>query len=96
MSNSLVSVQIIPTVPAGEQVYDFVDAAIKVIEDAGVNYEVNALDTTMEGELHELLPIIEEMNDKMVELGATKVISQIKTLYVPEGIEAKTLTEKYR
>ena len=50
----------------------------------------------MEGELHELLPIIEKMNDKMVELGATKVISQIKTLYVPEGIEAKTLTEKYR
>lgn len=96
MTNALVSVQIIPTVPEGEHVYDFVDAAIKIVEDAGIQYEVNALDTTMQGDLHDLLPVIEKMNDKMVELGATKVISQIKSLYIPEGIEAKTLTEKYR
>lgn len=96
MTNSLVSIQIIPTVPAGEHVYDFVDAAINVIEEAGIKYEVNALDTTMEGNLQDLLPIIEKMNQKMVALGAEKVISQIKTLYIPQGIEANTLTEKYR
>lgn len=96
MTNALVSVQIIPTVPEGAHVYDFVDAAIQLIEEAGIKYEVNALDTTMEGDLHELLPIIEKMNEKMVELGASKVISQIKSLYIPEGIEAKTLTGKYR
>ena len=96
MTNSLVSVQIIPTVPEGEHVYDFVDAAIQMIEEAGVAYEVNALDTTIEGDLQTVLPLIEKMYDKMVALGAPKVISQIKILYVPEGITAQTLTGKYR
>lgn len=96
MTNSLVSVQIIPTVPEGEHVYDFVDAAIALIEKTGLKYEVNALDTTIEGDLHEILPLIEKMNNKMVALGAPKIISQIKILHVPTGIEIETLTGKYR
>ena len=96
MANALVSVQIIPTVPEGEHVYDFVDAAIEVIQDAGIKYEVNPLDTTMEGELTDILNVIEKMNEKLVQLGASKLISQIKILHVPAGIKAETLTEKYR
>lgn len=96
MANSLVSVQIIPTVPNGEDVYDYVDAAISVIEEAGVAYEVHPLETTMEGELAVLLAIVEEMNQVLVEKGAGKVISQVKILYNPAGVSAEGLTEKYR
>ncbi len=60
MANALVSIQIIPKTPNGEDVIPFVDAAIEVIEAAGVKYQVNPLETTMEGELSALLVIIEK------------------------------------
>lgn len=96
MANSLISVQIIPKTEKYEGVIPFVDAAIAIIDAAGVRYEVQPLETTMEGELSTLLQIIEQMNQKMIDLGAINVITQVKILYQPTGITMGTLTEKYR
>jgi len=96
MANALVSIQIIPKTKNGESVIPYVDAAISVIESSGVKYEVHPLETTMEGNLHELFTIIEKMNEKMIEMGSSNVISQVKVLYQPEGITMDQLTEKYK
>ncbi|MGG0656509.1 thiamine-binding protein [Rummeliibacillus pycnus] len=96
MANSLISVQIIPKTEKYEDVIPYVDAAIKVIDDSGVKYEVHPLETTMEGDILELMNIITKMNEKMVELGCVNVITQVKILYQPSGITMDTLTEKYR
>lgn len=96
MSNSLVSIQIIPHTQNGEDVIPYVDKAIEVIADSGVKYEVHPLETTMEGNLEDLLPIIQKMNEKMVEAGCPSVISQVKILFRPDGITMDELTEKYR
>lgn len=97
MANALVSIQIIPKTPnGGEDVIPFVDAAIEVIEAAGVKYQVNPLETTMEGELSALLVIIEKMNQRMLDMGCTSNISQIK-IYTRADNQAsmEKLTEKY-
>lgn len=96
MANALVSIQIIPKTKNGEDVIPYVDEAIRVIEESGVKYEVHPLETTMEGELTHLLQIITEMNEKMIAKGSRNVISQVKILYQPSGIEMDQLTEKYR
>lgn len=96
MSNSLVSIQIIPKTKNGDDVIPYVDAAIGVIDAAGVKYEVHPLETTMEGELPELLSVIEKMNIKMEEMGCESIISQIKVLYSPDSISMDELTEKYQ
>ncbi|PXW86098.1 uncharacterized protein (TIGR00106 family) [Streptohalobacillus salinus] len=96
MANALVSIQIIPKTKNGEDVIPYVDAAIAIIDQSGVKYQVNPLETTMEGELSELFAIIEKMNDEMVAQGCKSIISQVKVVYKPEGISMDTLTEKYR
>lgn len=96
MANALVSIQIIPKTKNGESVIPYVDEAISIIEASGVKYEVHPLETTMEGELQELFSVITKMNEKMIELGSSNVISQVKILYQPNGITMGTLTEKYR
>ncbi|QHE53366.1 thiamine-binding protein [Pontibacillus sp. HMF3514] len=96
MANSLVSIQILPKTPNGDNVIPYVDEAISVIKEAGVKYEVHPLETTMEGELSELFSVIEKMNDKMVQMGCSNVISQVKVLYQPSGASMDQLTEKYR
>ncbi|ANS76747.1 hypothetical protein AWM70_20955 [Paenibacillus yonginensis] len=96
MANALVSIQIIPKTPNGESVIPYVDRAIEVIQQSGVKHQVNALDTTMEGELTELLDIVRQMNEAVHEFGSDSIISQIKILYGPDGVSMDQLTEKYR
>lgn len=96
MANALVSIQIIPKTKNGEDTIPFIDEAIKVIANSGVKYQVNPLETTMEGDLTELLMIVEKMNEKMIELDCPSVISQIKVFYNPNGASMDQLTEKYR
>ena len=96
MANSLVSIQIIPKTKDGESVIPYVDEAIRVIQESGIKYEVHPLETTMEGELQELLEIIAKTNERMIEMGSYNVISQVKVLYQPDGITMEQLTEKHR
>jgi len=96
MGNALLSIQIIPKTKNGEDVIPYVDKAIAVIEKSGVPYQVNPLETTMEGDLALLFSIVEEMNEAMIENGSSNVISQIKVLYQPSGASMDKLTEKYR
>lgn len=94
MANALVSIQIIPKTPNGEDVIPYVDEAIAVIEAAGVPFKVSPLETTMEGELSELLAVVQKMSEKMLEKGSPSVISQVK-IFHKEGASMKALTEKY-
>ena len=96
MTNALVSIQIIPKTPNGEDVIPYVDAAIAIIDEAGVPYQVSPLETTMEGDLTNLLGIVQKMNERMVELGSQSIISQVKIFYKPDGASMDKLTEKYR
>jgi len=96
MTNALVSIQIIPKMPNGEDVIPLVDAAIAVIDESGVPYQVSPLETTMEGNLTELLAIVEKMNERMIEKGSLSIISQVKIFYKPDGASMDKLTEKYR
>jgi uncharacterized protein (TIGR00106 family) len=96
MSKSLVSIQIIPKPKNGEDVIPYVDEAISVIHEAGIKYKVHPLETTMEGDLEHLFDIIRRMNERMIEMGSKNVISQIKVLYQPDGIQMDDLTGKYK
>lgn len=96
MSTTLMSVQIIPKTKHIEEVIPAVDEAIKIIIESGVKYQVQPLETTLEGELNELLEIVQKMNERMIEIGCHNVITQMKILYQPQGISMDDLTEKYR
>ncbi|EHS7221262.1 thiamine-binding protein [Staphylococcus pseudintermedius] len=95
MIDTLMSIQIIPQTPHGEDVIPFVDEAIKVIDESGLNYRVGPLETTVEGEMSSLLILIQKMNERMVELESPSIISQVKFYHVTEGISIETLTGKY-
>ncbi|MDN4090708.1 MULTISPECIES: MTH1187 family thiamine-binding protein [Paenibacillus] len=96
MANTLLSIQVIPKTPNNEDSYPYVDKAIEVIQHSGVKHQVNPLDTTMEGELDELLKVVKEMHEALTEAGSPSVISQIKIAHNPQGISMNKLTEKYR
>lgn len=96
MANTLLSIQVIPKTPNGEDSIPYVDRAIEVIQRSGVTHQVHPLETTMEGELEDLLKIVKDMHDALTAAGSPSVISQIKIAHNPQGISMDKLTEKYR
>lgn len=95
MQDTLMSVQIIPRTSNNEDVIPYVDEAIKIIDESGMHYRVGPLETTVQGEMSECLILIQKLNERMVELECSSIISQVKFYHVPEGIDIETLTGKY-
>ena len=84
-------------IPGGvEDVYGVVDSVIAMIASRGVKYVVGPMGTTMEGELHQLLEIVEEAQTLCVEKGASRVMSVVKIDYKPEGSTIDEKIAKYR
>lgn len=94
MSNANVSLQILPVVEE-EKLYPLVDEVIDFIDKSNVKYTVGPMETTMEGELDELLEIVKKAQDICIEKEAGRV-SVVKIDYKPEGVTMDEKISKYR
>ncbi|BBI34509.1 thiamine-binding protein [Cohnella abietis] len=92
MAQALLSIQILPKVKPGEEVIPYVDRAIEIIKESGVNYRVGPLETTIEGDLDLLIDIVKRMNAAMFEMGSPSVMSQIKL--VVDGQEGASISKQ--
>lgn len=95
MSVVNLSLQVLPNVPEG-QTYEVVDEAIRIIRESGVKYLVGPMETTMEGELDDLLEVVKKAQDACIKGGALRVMSIIKIDYRPEGVTMEEKIHKYR
>ena len=89
------SLQILPMVPE-ERIYPVVDSVIEMIEKSGVKYEVGPMETTMEGELDELLGIVKKAHVVCTGQGASRIVSIVKIDYKREGVTMDEKVAKYR
>ena len=83
-----VSVQVLPLHP---NPYPIVDRAIAAIDASGVQYEVGPLETTMEGELDELLEVAKAAHRACFVDGVDKVVTLIK---IADAVGGTTIAEK--
>jgi uncharacterized protein (TIGR00106 family) len=90
-----VSLQVVPRIDGGDT-YRVVDRVIDLIRDSGVKYVVGPMETTMEGELHELLAIVEKAQEVCIREGAERVISVVKIDYSKKGVTIDEKIKKYR
>ena len=90
-----IAIQVLPKVETDGEVVRIVDDVISYIQSTGLNYQVGAFETTIEGENYEeLMDIAKECLKVAVRSGAPKVSAYIKAVYRLEGdiltIEQKT------
>ena len=89
------SLQVLPRVP-DERIYPVVDEVIKMISETGLYYVVGPMETTIEGELDDLLEIVKRAQEICINEGATRVMSMIKLDYKPEGVTIDEKIGKYK
>ncbi|MGI8533063.1 MAG: thiamine-binding protein [Geodermatophilaceae bacterium] len=95
----IVEIQCLPS-PAGtaEDPHAHIEAAIAIIADSGVHYEVGPLGTTFEGDPDRLWPLLRRIHEAVLDAGATTAISVVK-IAEGRGESARTmdsLTAKFR
>lgn len=89
------SLQVLPCVEA-DRLYQVVDRVIEMIDGSGVKYVVGPMETTMEGELDDLLEIVKKAQRICTEEGAKRVASVVKIDYKEEGVTIDEKMDKYR
>lgn len=79
----IAEIQVLPT-PAGNEAQRFahVDAAIEVIRASGLDHEVGALGTTVEGPPEQVWALLRAVHEATLAAGAASCVTQIK---VAEG-----------
>ena len=73
----MVAFQVTPRVKEGNN-FEVVDKAIEVVKEASVLFQVGAMETTMKGELNQLLDIVKNADEACCDAGAVEVITNIK------------------
>ena len=95
MPNANLSLQILPMV-SQDQVYSVVDKVINLIQVSGLPHVVGPMETTLEGDLDNLLDLVKKAQQACVEAGANRIVSIIKIDYSPDGVTINEKIGKYR
>lgn len=98
MHNYLVnaSIQIIPIV-TDKHPYDWVDEAIRVIQQSGIKYEVGPFSTTLEGTYDDVLKTMQEVNEFLFQRECSEWITNFQVqIRSKEDIVGSEKTQKFR
>ncbi len=90
------SLQIVPIVQ-DKHPYEWVDEAIMVIQQSGINYEVGPFATVLEGSYEQVMNVIHAVNEYLLAKGCKEWISNIQLQVRSDGdITGVEKTEKFR
>lgn len=84
MANAAMAIQVLPEADSTKELLRLVDVAIAEIDASGLSYEVGAFETTVEGDLDDLIKLLHQIQTQVTESGAPKISSYIKLSYAPE------------
>lgn len=98
MPRSSVSLQMLPIVEDRNRMFGVVDEVIRMIAESGVTYCVGPTETTMEGDIDELLNVVKRAHELCHDAGVASAISMVKivTAGSKDVVSMDEKTGKYR
>ena len=91
--NASVAIQVVPKTMDDDETIRIVDEVLEYIKSTGLNYFVGPSETSIEGDLDELMEIVKECQKVAAKAGAKSISSYVKIVYRPEG-EVLTIEKK--
>lgn len=90
----LIHVHVSPT-PMGDEdgKYTCVEGAIRVIEESGLEYQVGALGTTVQGPAEKMWPLMQELHNACFTAGAETVMTHIRLLQSKDDVIEASMSE---
>ena len=95
LAEANLSLQILPVVDE-EEIYEIVDQVISIIQGTNLPYVVGPMETTVEGNIDELLALVKKSLQICTAAGAPRVVAVVKIDYKPAGVTIDEKISKYR
>ncbi len=83
--NASIGIQLVPKVSGDDEVIRIVDEVISYIRSTGLTYFVGPLETSVEGDIDELIEIIKNCQHIAAKAGADSISTYVKINYRPNG-----------
>jgi len=80
----------------GDNLSPYIDAAVDVVKQSGLKYEVEAMGTTIEGELDQVLDVVKQAHRAVREKGADRVVTEIRIDDRRQGVTIDKEVGSYR
>ena len=80
----------------GDELRPYVDAAIDEVRKSGLNYEVEAMGTTIEGELEQVLDVVKKAHEAVRRKGANRILTEVRIDDRVGGLTIREEVEDYR
>lgn len=83
--------------PVGdEEMRPYVDAAVEEVKRAGLKYEVDALSTTVQGNLDQIFDVVKKAHQAVQSKGVGRIITELRIDDKQEGVSIEDEVEGYR
>ena len=80
----------------GDDLSPYIDAAVDVVKQSGLKYEVEPMGTTLEGELDQVLEIVAKAHKAVRDKGADRIMTEIRIDDRKEGVTIEREVGSYR
>jgi uncharacterized protein (TIGR00106 family) len=71
-------ISVVPIGTGSTSLSDYVAQAIKLVVKSGLQYELTAMGTNIQGTLTEILSLTHEIHEAMIKMGAQRVLTTLK------------------
>lgn len=92
----MVVAEISITPVVGDEMRPYIDAAVEEIKKSGLKYEVEAMGTTVEGEMDEVFMVIKKAHDAVKQKGANRILTEIRIDDKASGVTIQDEVAGYR
>jgi uncharacterized protein (TIGR00106 family) len=74
----IVELSVVPIGTGETSVSAYVRAAVKIIEENGLDYEVNSMGTCVQGEWDEVFSTLRAVHDELAKMGCNRIVTTVK------------------
>jgi len=74
----IVELSVVPIGTGETSVSAYVRAAVKIIEENGLEYEVNSMGTCVQGEWDEIFSTLKAVHDELAKMGCNRIVTTVK------------------
>jgi len=74
----IVEVSVVPVGTGEASVSSYVRAAVKIIEETDLDYQVNSMGTCLQGEWDEIFSTLKAVHDELAKMGCNRIVTTVK------------------
>ncbi len=75
---AVAEISVVPVGTGSASISEYVAKAVKIVKESGLQYELSAMSTNIEGDVGAILEVVRKVHEACFEQGALRVLTSVK------------------